>query len=116
MQVLLRREIMRKTVVLGTAALFVLGFGTSALAASPSQFYDGGVSVSFSDLDINKAAGAKVLYSRLQRASESVCNVESYRELGSLSRVAQAERCYRETLDKAVAKIDSAALNKIHSG
>lgn len=106
---------MRKTIVLGTAALFVLGFGTSAIAAAPSQFDDAGISVSFTDLNINNTAGAKVLYSRLQRASESVCNVESFRELGSLSRVAQAEKCYRETLDKAVARINSAALKKIHS-
>lgn len=106
---------MRKTIVMGTAALLVLGFGTSAMAASPSQFYEGAISVSFTDLDIENAAGAKVLYARLQRASESVCNVETFRELGSLSRVAQTEQCYRETLSAAVAKIDSAALKKIHS-
>lgn len=106
---------MRKLIVLGTSALLILGFGTKAIAASPSQFYDGDISVSYTDLNIDSTAGAKVLYSRLQRASETVCNVESFRELGSLSRVAQAEKCYRETLSSAVAKIDSAALRKIHT-
>ena len=106
---------MRKIIVVGTSVLLILGFGTKAIAAAPSQFYDGEIAVSFSDLDIDSAAGAKTLYTRLQQASATVCNVESFRELGSLSRVAQAERCYDETLSKAVAKIDSAALKKLHT-
>ena len=108
---------MKKTTLTGIAALVVFGLGASAtaIAASPSQFDDSSVSVSFADLNIQNSAGAEVLYSRLQQASESVCNVESYRELGSLSRVAQAQSCYSETLDNAVAKIDSAALQAIHS-
>jgi UrcA family protein len=108
---------MKKTMLTSIAALVILGLGASAtaIAASPSQFDDSSVSVSFADLNIQNSAGAKVLYSRLQQASESVCNVESYRELGSLARVAQAQACYTETLDNAVAKIDSAALQAIHS-
>ena len=108
---------MKKTNVLGTVALLVFGLGASAsaIAASPSQFDNGAVSVSFADLNIQNSAGAKVLYGRLQQASEAVCNVGSYRELGSLSRVAEVETCYAQTLDEAVAKIDSAALAEIHS-
>lgn len=108
---------MKKTNVLGTVALIVFGLGASAsaIAASPSQFDSAAVSVSFADLNIQNAAGAKVLYGRLQQASEAVCNVESYRELGSLSRLAEVKACYAETLDEAVAKIDSAALAEIHS-
>jgi UrcA family protein len=108
---------MKKTNVLGTVALLVFGLGASAsaIAASSSQFDSAAVSVSFADLNIQNAAGAKVLYGRLQQASEAVCNVKSYRELGSLSRLAKVEACYEETLDEAVAKIDSAALAAIHS-
>ncbi len=108
---------MKKTMVTGIAALIVLGLSISAtaIAASPSQFDESSISVSFADLNIQNAAGAKVLYGRLQQASKSVCNVESFRELGSLARVAQVESCYVETLDEAVAKIDSAALQAIHS-
>ncbi len=107
---------MKKSIVVGITALFVCGLGASAsaVAAAPSQFDDGAISVSFADLNIQNTAGARVLYSRLQRATKSVCSLESYRELGSLLRVAQAEQCYAETLDNAVAKIDSAALRKIH--
>lgn len=109
---------MKKSIVSGIAILLVAGLGVSSAAgaASPSQFDNGAISVSFADLNINNKAGAKVLYRRLQRASESVCSLDSYRELGSLSRVAQAESCYAETLNEAVAKIDSDALKALHAG
>lgn len=107
---------MKKSVIVGVAALVVGGFGISlsAVAATQSQLADGAISVSFADLNIQNNAGARALYTRLQRASKSVCSVKSYRELGSLSRVSQAEQCYAETLDEAVAKIDSDELRKIH--
>ena len=108
---------MKKTILTGIAALIVFGLSASAtaIAATPSQLESGAISVSFADLNIQNTAGAKVLYSRLQHASESVCNLKSYRELGSLSRLAKARACYVEKLDKAVANIDSAALQAIHS-
>jgi UrcA family protein len=107
---------MKKTNVLGTVALLVFGLGAaaSAIAASPSQFENRAVSVSFADLNIQNPAGAKVLYTRLRNAAESVCNLESYSDTGSLSRLAKAKQCYFEALDKAVSKIDSDALHKIH--
>ena len=109
---------MKKSIVTGIAALVVFGLGASAsaVAASPSQFNDGSISVSFADLNIQNTDGARALYTRLKRATESVCSLESYSEAGSLKRVSQTEQCYAETLDNAVAKIDSAALRKIHKG
>ncbi len=108
---------MKRPIVVGITALVVCGLGVSASAAAalPGQFDDSAVTVSYADLNIQNTAGARVLYSRLHRASKSVCSLESYRELGSLSRVSQAEQCYTETLDEAVAKIDSDALKKIHT-
>ncbi len=107
---------MKKSIVTGIVALVVIGFGASAPAvASPqSQFEEGKISVSYADLNIQNAAGAKVLYSRLQRAAESVCDVKSYFESGSLARLTKARQCYTEALDKAVVRIDSDALTKIH--
>jgi len=107
---------MNKKMLTGITTLIVLGLSSwaTAIAASPSQFEDSAISVSFADLNIQNSAGAKVLYSRLQQASESVCNVESFTELGSLSRLAEAEACYTETLNEAVSKIDSDALQEIH--
>jgi len=108
---------MKKLAILGVAALVVSGLGisVSAVAATQSQFYDNAISVSFSDLNIQNDAGARVLYMRLQRATKSVCGTGSYLQLGSLARVSQTEECYADTLDEAVAKIDSDALDKIHA-
>ena len=106
----------QRAVVIGTVfALMLVGFWQTAIAAAPSQFESERITVSYADLNIHSAAGARVLYARLKAASKSVCDVESYRELGSLSRVAEAESCYAETLEEAVTEIDSAALRRIHS-
>ena len=105
----------RRIVVGGVFALMLVGFWQTALAAAPTQIGLDSVTVSYADLNIHSNAGARVLYGRLQDASEAVCSVESYRELGSLSRVAAAESCYIQTLDEAVAEIDSAALRRLHS-
>ena len=106
---------MRKTIVAGVSALVLAGIAVPAAAATPSQFDDSRISVSFADLNIDNEAGARVLYGRLQAASASVCKMDTYRELGSLAAVAKAEACYADTLDKAVAKIGSTALDKIHT-
>ena len=76
---------------------------------------DTSVKVSYEDLNINSEAGARVLYSRLKRASEKVCNVESLTEHGSIERVRDARLCYREVLSSAVENIDSDALTRIHT-
>lgn len=108
---------MKKTMVTGVAALLIGGLAlpAAASAAAPSQIDVAKVSVSFADLNIQNEAGARVLYARLKQASEKVCSVEPYREAGSLSKTAEAEACYSDALDKAVSRIDSDALKKIHS-
>ncbi len=108
---------MKKSIVTGIVALVVFGIGASAPAvASPqSQLEEGKISVSYADLNIQNAAGAKVLYSRLQRAAESVCDVKTYYESGSLARFTKARQCFADALDKAVVRIDSDALTKIHA-
>lgn len=106
---------MKKIALAGTALLLFFGLGVSAAAASPGSFEEDRVLVSFADLNIQNKAGARVLYTRLQRASADVCSLDSYRELGSLALVAGAEECYVAALDKAVSKIDSEALARIHS-
>ena len=106
---------MRKTFVAGASALALAVIALPAAAATPSTIDDSRISVSFADLNIDSEAGARALYGRLQQASASVCNKESLRELGSLAAVAKAEACYNATLDKAVAKIGSDTLAKIHT-
>lgn len=106
----------RKYIVLGVTTILIAGLGLSpaAIAAAPSQLEDHAISVSYADLDIKNAAGAKVLYVRLQRASRSVCGLNEVRSVGSLNQLTHAKQCYRAALDKAVAKIDSKALEELH--
>lgn len=100
------------------ALLAVLGVGAPAivLAASPSQFDTNSITVSYADLNIESAEGARVLYTRLKRASREACDVHTLTVAGSVRRVAQAQACYREALSEAVEEIDSDALTKIHAG
>jgi UrcA family protein len=72
--------------------------------------------VTYSDLDVDKNAGAEVLYRRLQQASKRVCGVESIKNAGGIRQVARQQECYRSTLDEAVAKVNNAALTSIHEG
>ena len=106
-----------KTHRLAVAALLALALGTPAAAiASPGS--DKGadrIRVSYADLNIHSKAGAKVLYARLQKASEDACSVDTYIRLGSLERLVKTKACYKKTLDEFVAQIDSAALQSIHS-
>jgi UrcA family protein len=83
-----------------------------AMAVSSTDEFE--VRVKYGDLDIEQAAGAKVLYHRLQHASARACETGSYRELGSLQRVRDAEVCYATVLDSLVARIDSKALKALH--
>ena len=101
----------RATVV----AIGALAIPMTAIGAAPSQFEDVSVKVSFADLDIHSDAGAKVLYARLKRASENACDLDSLIRSG-LSGYQKAKACYDEALDKAVASIDSDALQQIHEG
>ena len=99
----------------GVLALVAMAVPATAYSAAPSQFESVSIKVSYSDLDINSADGAKVLYGRLKRASQKACNLDPYLQ-GGLSERSKAKACYREALDKAVASIDSESLHDIHSG
>lgn len=97
------------------ALTFALASPMSVLASPADASTADKITVSYADLNINHAAGAKVLYRRLQQASETACSVDTYQKLGSLERLAKTQKCYEVTLDEAVAKINSAELRKIHS-
>ena len=98
-----------------TAAATII-IAAPASAAAPSQIDDVSVKVSYSDLNIQSKAGARVLYVRLKQASEEVCGIQSHIINGSLARTMKARQCFRETLDASVEKIDSDALAAIHEG
>jgi UrcA family protein len=71
------------------------------------------IRVSYSELDLSKAAGVSDLYERLRRASERVCrqSVRVQRSGNSEERL-----CISGVLAKAVSEVDHRSLDKIHSG
>jgi len=97
-------------------AAAVMAFSFPAIASADDKVVGKSEKVSYSDLNVEKEAGAKQLYRRLQHASKRVCGVESLKIAGSIAAVSQANRCYRTTLDSAVAKVNNAALTEIHEG
>ena len=108
----------RKTYQIVITALTVFAFGLpiTANAAAPSQFESVSVTVSYSDLNVDDADGARVLYARLKRATREACNVESLKVVGSVRRYAQSMDCYNAALETAVKTVDNDTLTSIHNG
>ena len=97
------------------ATVAVIAFALPAVS-SADELKGRSEKVSYADLDVDKETGAEALYRRLQQASKRVCGVESIKNAGGIREVSEQRRCYRDTLDSAVAKIDNSTLNQIHEG
>jgi len=108
---------MNKTMVTGIAALVVFGLSASAtaIAATPSQLSVRSVQVSFADLNINSDEGAQALYRRLQNAAEKACLISNSGATKPVSVLRDSKSCYTSALGNAVSRIDSDALQAIHS-
>lgn len=94
----------------------VVAFSIPAIATADTELKGKSEKVSFSDLNVSKQEDAQQLYSRLQQASKRVCGVVPLKVSRSIGELSQSMRCYRQTLDASVAKVDSLALNTIHAG
>ena len=97
-------------------AIVVSSLPVVAIATGSSEIVGKSEKVNYADLNVEKAPGAKQLYRRLQQASKRVCGVDSLTIIGSVKEVSRAKTCYRNSLDSAVAEIDSEALTEIHQG
>jgi len=98
-----------------TTIVFALGAPAIASAAPQSDLAGTAVKVSYADLNLQKSAGAEVLYRRLQNAAKQACDVRSLQVEGSLRNFAATRSCYRNSLDAAVAKVDNAKVSSIHA-
>lgn len=96
--------------------IFALGAPALASAAPQSDLAGTAVKVFYSDLNLQKIEGAKVLYRRLQNAAKQACDVRSLQIEGSLRNLAESRSCYREALSAAVAKVDNQKVTGIHPG
>jgi UrcA family protein len=66
--------------------------------------------VSYADLDISKPAGAKVLYKRIVRAANEVCQINGFESFAATQLV---NRCMDRAIDNAVKEVDSPALSAL---
>ena len=99
-----------------SSIVFALGAPAIASADLAHGVKAPAVKVSYADLNLDKAAGAKVLYRRLQIAAKQACGVQSFKREGSLANTLDRRSCYRETLAAAVKKVDNDNVSKIHAG
>lgn len=97
------------------AAVAVIGFCIPAIS-SADEPKGNAEKVRYADLNVEKEAGAKILYRRLQLASKRVCGVESIVNAGGVREIKAQRHCYRDALDAAVAKIDNEMLTELHEG
>jgi UrcA family protein len=97
------------------ATVAVIAFSLPAIA-SADELAGRSEKVTYSDLNVEKEAGAQSLYRRIQQAAKRVCGVESLKVAGNLRQLSQQKNCYRDALDATVAKIDNAALTELHKG
>jgi UrcA family protein len=95
------------TTKFAAVSVAVLGLGFFAAGAQAGEAAQGAnsVTVRYSDLDLNTAAGAKVLYQRIHSAAERVCGDVNSRQL---DQAAAAKAC----LDQAVANSVHAVKNE----
>ncbi len=108
--------------LVATLVVIVLSGPAVVLADTISYFEVGKASVSYADLNLESEEGVRVLYRRLQRASNKLCSDAPPKIAGSLPKIYQLSngveirQCYREALSNAVDKIDNEDLTRVHAG
>jgi len=99
------------------AAVIAIVLGTPAMTmAAPDDHLQGTtMKVSYADLNLEKEAGAEILYQRLQKAAKQVCSGRTLTVKGSLTEAAARTSCIRDTLDEAVKHVNNQHVSKIHA-
>jgi UrcA family protein len=95
------------------AAFFLCGAIALCTLQLTAQAADEGLPtkrVSYADLDISNSAGAKVLYQRIVRAANEVCQVSGFASLGAAQ---LTKRCVDHAIDNAVRDVGSPALSAL---
>lgn len=108
------KESILVTSLITAVAILAISAPAAASLGTDNRQNNNTIPVSYADLNLKNEAGARVLYSRLRRASRQACGVESYKNAGSISIKADMQRCYRNTLTASVRKIDRDELTKLH--
>jgi UrcA family protein len=112
MQAHTRNNRMLVTLAAMAATLGLASAAQAGEAGTTAARHDS-VAVDYADLDLNSAAGNKVLYARLSAAAERACG--NAPKVQGLQRQLQYRACYDSALDKAVEKVGSRELQALHA-
>ena len=83
----------------------------AALAAGAQATEVTPVHVKYADLDLNDAAGAKVLYQRIRRAADTVCAVP---DTNQIAFIALKKQCMVKAIAEAVAQVNVPTLTALY--
>lgn len=103
--------VLTRMLLLGIASGLSLG-AHAGEAQHPNQVTTS-VRVSYADLDLSEAAGAKTLYARIKSAAKEACGPEP--AVLDLRDAAGYNACYEQAVAKAVNRVGSEQLNALHA-
>lgn len=107
----IRKHALSRTLLLGLGASLSLA-AQAGEARDPHRVHTS-VTVSYADLDLTDAAGARTLYARLKSAARQACGPEpSLRDLRSTTDYAT---CYHHALNRSVNGVDNDRLHALHA-
>jgi UrcA family protein len=98
-------------ILFASAALVFAAQGAMATDSINMGYMQLSETVSYADLDINKAEGAQALYNRLNRAAKTVCAPLKGRDL---QRATDHRACIGEALANAVGEVNQPLLTQHH--
>ena len=95
------------------SAVVALTFGVAAHAGdSLDETSAHKTVIGYSDLDLSRNSDVRVLYGRLQRASDEVCN--QFRHSPDLRTKRQYNACYQDALSRAVDSVGHASVKAMY--
>ena len=106
-----RRHMLLRTTLLGLAGAVSLG-AHAGESRHPHEVTTS-VAVSYADLDITDAAGARTLYARIRAAARKVCGPEP--ATLDLRGTAAYDACHQQAVARAVHRVGSEQLHALHA-
>jgi UrcA family protein len=104
---------MKQSASVSDAAIVALCLLGTQLAMAEEPIVQS-IAVSYSDLDISNAAGAKLLYARIRRAARKVCTLDG--EVGHVSQSRERALCVQRAVDQAVMSVNNPVLVAMYHG
>lgn len=100
----------RGMIVAAILTSLISSFSTVCNAAEPTDVRT--TTVKYADLDLSTPQGAASLYNRIRFASEAVCSPSGQGDLAAMSR---SQKCVKQAIAGAVAKVNQPALSAVYA-